>query len=228
MKQRGLALNKDKSVCVVVGNKNQRIKTNDQIKSEPLLCGDFETKPKEEEKWLGQILSGVGLADCVEKTVAARTGKIKAACLEIIQIVNDWRAGVVGGMETAILLWEACCISSLLHGAGTWTDLSGSTEKSLNSLQLWYLRLVLQVGPGAPLASLLWDFGMLDMGLRVWIEKIMLALHIRRLDDRSLAGKVYKEQKLNKWPGLSQEVDDICQKLSVQNVNSTKLSAKEK
>ena len=104
--------------------------------------------------------------------------------------------------------------------------MSGSTEKNLNSLQLWFLSLVLQVGPGAPLASLLWDFGMLDMGLRVWMEKIMLALHIIRLDDRSLAGKVYKEQKLNKWPCIAQEVDDICQKLSVQNVNSMKLSAK--
>ena len=226
MKQRGLALNKDKSVCVIMGTKRQRIKANEDLKSEPLICGDFETKPKQEEKWLGQILSEAGLADCAWKTVAARTGKIKAACLEIIDIVNDWHAGVVGGMETAILLWEACCISSLLHGAGTWTDMSGPTEKSLNSLQLWFLRLVLQVGPGALLASLLWDFKMLDMGLRVWIEKLMLALHIRRLDDRSLAGKVYKEQKLNNWPGLAQEVDEICQKLSVQNVNTTKLSAK--
>ena len=118
---------------------------------------------------------------------------------------------MVGGIETAILLWESCCVSSLLHGAGTWTEMSGSTEKSLNTLQLWYLRLVLQVGPGAPLASLLWDFGMLDMGLRIWIEKIMLAFHIRKLDDGSLAGRVYREQKLRKWPGLAREVDEICE-----------------
>ena len=64
------------------------------------------------------------------------------------------------------------------------------------------------------------------MGLRIWIEKIMLALHIKRLDDGSLAGKVYREQKLRKWPGLALEVDDICDKLAVENVNSTKLSAK--
>ena len=64
------------------------------------------------------------------------------------------------------------------------------------------------------------------MGLRIWIEKIMLALHIKRLDDGSLAGKVYREQKLRKWPGLALEVDDICDKLAVENVNPTKLSAK--
>ena len=129
-------------------------------------------------------------------------------------------------METAIVLWEACVISSLLHGSGTWTEISGSTEKSLNALQLWYLRLVLQVGPGAPVASLLWDFGMLDMGLRIWIEKLMLILHIRRLGDDSLAGKVYKEQKLQKWPGLAEEADHICEKLSIESVHTTKLSSK--
>ena len=192
----------------------------------PLLCGSFETKEKEEEKWLGQIISSAGLSDCVERTVTARSGKIKAACLEIAQVVNDWRAEVVGGMETAILLWESCCISSLLHGAGTWTDMSGVTERKLNSLQQWYIRLVLQVGPGAPLASLLWDFGILDMGLRVWIEKLMLLLHIRRLGKETLAGKVYREQRTNKWPGLVKAADQICDELSVENVQSTKLSAK--
>ena len=114
MKQRGLSLNKDKSVCVIIGNKKQKMEATKEIEKDPLLCGDFITKEKEEEKWLGQILSNAGLADCVEKTVVTRTGKIKAACLEIIQVVNDWRAEVVGGMETAILLWESCCISSWL------------------------------------------------------------------------------------------------------------------
>ena len=135
MKQRGLALNQDKSVCVIIGSKKQKLKASEEIEKDPLHCGEFVTKEKKEEKWLGQIISEGGLADSVAKTVTARTGKIKAACLEIVQVVNDWRADAVGGMETAILLWESCCISSLLHGAGTWTDISGTTEQKLNSLQ---------------------------------------------------------------------------------------------
>ena len=103
VKERGLQLNKDKSV-------------RQQVKSDPLMCGNFETKEVQVEKWLGQMFSAQGLADSVAKTVAARTGKIKAACLEITQIVNDWRSQAVGGMTTALVLWEACCIPSLLHG----------------------------------------------------------------------------------------------------------------
>ena len=64
------------------------------------------------------------------------------------------------------------------------------------------------------------------MGLRIWLEKLMLALHIRRLEDNTLANQVYLEQKLNRWPGLVQETDEICRKLSVENVHETDLSSK--
>ena len=40
-----------------------------------------------------------------------------------------------------------------------------------------------------------WDSGVLDMSLRVWVEKIMLIIHIRSLDEGTLARRVYEEQK---------------------------------
>ena len=104
-----------------------------ELEVKPLKCGEFCNKEKQEEKWLGQYISGLGLADSVAKTVEAREGKIKGACMEIASIVNDWRATVAGGMETALLLWEACCIPSLLHGAGTWVDMSRETERRLKT-----------------------------------------------------------------------------------------------
>ena len=73
-------------------------------------------------------------------------------------------------MNAAILLWEVCCIPSLLHGAGTWTDITAATEKKLNGIQNWYYRLVYQVGPGAPLGILLWDTITLNMKIQVWIQ----------------------------------------------------------
>ena len=92
----------------------------------------------------------------------------------------------------------------------------------LNSIQYWFFRLVLQVGPGAPKASILWDFGLLDMRLRIWIEKVMLALHIRRMNEGTLAKLIFDEQIANKWPGLAQEADQICQELGIVNYKVTK------
>ena len=47
----------------------------------PLMCGLFETKQTNENKWLGLIISSKGLADSVSKTVASREGKMCGACM---------------------------------------------------------------------------------------------------------------------------------------------------
>ena len=175
-------------------------------------------------KWLGQILSTRGLADSVAETIQSREGKIRGACLEISQIVNDWRAQVCGGMLTALVLWESCCVPSLLSGAGTWTEITAAQEKKLNQLQCWYFKLILQVGPGAPSASLLWDFSVLDMSLRVMNQTVLLVLHIRNLDTSTLARQVYEEQKSMKWPGLALETANICKELSIEDCNLTSIN----
>ena len=80
----------------------QKTKTEykSRVGKDPLFCGDIETKLKEKFKWLGQTLSSGGLAESVAATVEAREGKIRGACLEIAQIINDWRSHVTGGMGT--------------------------------------------------------------------------------------------------------------------------------
>jgi hypothetical protein len=224
IKKRGLNLNETKSVYIIVGTKKQKETLREEFESNPLMCGATKMIQKEKDKWLGQQLASGGLADSVAATVAAREGKIRGAGLEIANIVNDWRSQAAGGMETALLLWEACCIPSLLHGAGTWVDITRATERKLNMLQQWFLRLVLQVGPGAPLASLCWETGTVDMKLRIWKEKLMLVLHLRGLGERTLAGSVYKEQVARGWPGLAKEAKEICVKLKIEDCNSANIT----
>ena len=227
MKERGLHLSADKCVYVVVGTKKQKEKIRSEFESSPLMCGEVDMKAKESEKWLGQQISGGGLAESVAATVAAREPKIRAACLEIANIVNDWRSQAIGGMETAIILWESLCIPSLLHGAGTWTQISATTEKKLEQLQQWFLRLVLQVGQGAPLASLGWETGLLSMKLRIWKEKLMMVMHLRQLGEETLAKKVYTEQRNNGYPGLVKETTKICKELHIEDCNTTLMSKAE-
>jgi hypothetical protein len=127
-------------------------------------------------------------------------------------------------METALVLWEACCVPSLLHGAGTWVEISPETERKMNALQNWFVRLMLRVGPGAPTASLCWDTGLIDMGLRVWKEKLLMVHYIRTLAESTLARQVYSEQKARQWPGLAKETIQICKDLNIEDVNTTSLS----
>jgi hypothetical protein len=224
MAQRNLRLNKDKSVAMVVGSKKQKDQIRAELEARPLMCGEVEMHMVEADKWLGQQLSGGGLGQSVAATVAAREGRVRGACLEIADIVEDWRTQAVGGMETALVLWEACCVPNLLHGAGTWMEMSTETEKKMNSLQNWFVRLMLRVGPGAPTASLCWDTGLMDMGLRVWKEKLLMVLYIRSLGEETLARRIYNEQKAKQWPGLSRETTKICQDLDIEDANETSIN----
>ena len=100
VKRLNLTLNRDKTFCISMGSKKQINKIKAELEKNPLMCGNIETELKESFKWLGQILSSGGLAESVNATVQSREGKIRGACLEIAQIVNDLRSHVVGGIET--------------------------------------------------------------------------------------------------------------------------------
>ena len=227
MKKRNLKLNEAKSVCIIMGKPKQKKELTLILENEPLMCGGLKTMEKQTDKWLGQHISARGLADSVAVTVASREGKVRGAALEIAAIVEDWRSAAAGGMETALLLWEACCVPSLLHGAGTWVEVAKTTVKKLNQLQQWFVRLILRVGPGTPLAALAWDTGLLDMELRIWKEKLLLILHLRSLEEDTLAGWIYKEQVEKDWEGLAKETKEICIELKIEDVNKTNMSKKE-
>ena len=78
---------------------------------------------------------------------------------------------MVGGMESALTMWEACCVPFLLHGAGTWVEITPAAERRLEALQNWFVRLILRVGLGCPsravAASLRWETGLMSSGCGV-------------------------------------------------------------
>jgi hypothetical protein len=96
----------------------------------------------------------------------------------------------------------------------------------LEALQHWFVRLILRVGPGCPVASLRWETGLLSMELRVWIEKLMLVRHIRSLGVNTIASMVYNEQKRNNWPGLAKETKLICEQLRINDINEASIDNK--
>ena len=48
-------------------------------------------------------------------------------------------------------------------------------------------------------------------------------MHIRQLDEDSLASQIYKEQKRENWPGLVRETEYICKQLSIEDCNTTRI-----
>ena len=116
-----------------------------EIVRSPIMCGNFITKEKVFDKWLGDIFHQEGLAASVRATIEDRKARIKGACYEAVAIIEDWRAQVVGGFQGALDLFEMAILPSLLYNAETWIGIRKETENELEDLQLFFLRLALRV-----------------------------------------------------------------------------------
>ena len=219
-----LSFHPDKTGYILMGSQVQIEEMREEIERKPIRCGDFITKEKMADKWLGMWLHSDGLSASVQKTVEERVSKVKGAMFEAVAVMEDFRSQTVSGFRTAIDLWELAIIPSLIHGSGVWTEISAETEKTLEDLQLFYLRLALKMGPGTPRVALRAQTGVLAMKYRIWIEKVMMIFHIRGLEEKAMAKKVWTEQWEQGWPGLAMEVSNICEVLAIPDINIIRMS----
>ena len=64
-------------------------------------------------------------------------GKNRKRYISLVAVAEEGqgpcRIKIVRGMETTLMLWEVCFKPSLLHGAGTWTEISSKTEEEKNN-----------------------------------------------------------------------------------------------
>ena len=140
--------------------------------------------------------------------------------------MKDYRAQRIGGFRTGLVLWESCAIPSLLYNCSTWVGIGKEELKVLNGLQDYFLRLLWGTGPGAPKVALRADTATRGMESRIWREKIMLVFHISHLEEKDLAREMMEEQVSNKWPGLVDEVEELCETLMIEDPRMTEMGKK--
>ena len=107
-------------------------------------------------------------------------------------------------------MFECCIIPYLLTNAGTWVEMSNAAINRLDNLQDTFSRALLSLPLSAPRASLWASLGLPGMKWQVWEQKILLAQAIRQQEEGVMAREVLKEQITMGWPGLAQEVAQIC------------------
>ena len=93
--------------------------------------------------------------------------------------------------------------------------MSKETESDLGGLQLFFVRLILRVPQSTPKVTLRSETGLQSMKHRVEKQKVMLIHHLKNLDQQTLAGQVYDQQKKNDRPGLGRECQDIYERLGL-------------
>ena len=143
------------------------------------MCGNFVTKEKVADKWLGNLFHQNGLAASVMATIMERQPKVKAACYEAAAIIDDWRMQCIGGFLCAIDIFELAILPTLLYNADTWVVISKEALEKLEDIQHFFIRLVLRVPKGTPLPALRSETGMMSMKIRIWKKKLMMVHHLK-------------------------------------------------
>ena len=112
----------------------------------------------------------------------------------------------------------------MLSGAGTWLGECKDATSLCDQLQNFFWRVILKVPESCPKVALRSETGMLGMKWRIWQEKIFVLLRIRNHSEDTLCRQIYEEGELRKWPGLGQEVKEICATLDIPDANKEIIS----
>ena len=93
-----------------------------------------------------------------------------------------------------------------------------------DNLQNFFWRVMLCVPESCLKVALKCETRMMGMKWRIWQEKILFILRIKKHEEGTLCKEVYEEGKRMGWPGLGQEVSLICDVLGIPDVNDVLVS----
>ena len=133
----------------------------------------------------------------------------------------------MGGLVAAWELWERALIPSLLAGAGTWLGDISEAVNLCNTIQDFYWKTILKMPISCPKLALKCEPNMVDCQWRIWELKCLLLIQIKALPEGSLAKITYIEAESKGWPGLGQEVRQICTAIGLPDINQHQVGKKD-
>ena len=214
-----LNFNVEKSCYIVIGNKKTRKEMKDKLVSNPLQFCGADMKQAEQFKYLGDQLSGLGLADSVAATVSKRKGLVIRSIFEIRTVIEDCRSQVSGGLAAGLDIWEMAVLPMLLNNADCWQEVSKKTIEELDKLHIMFLRCLFAVGSGCPKPSLFWETGSIRMKFMILQRKLLFLHHVATLPDTALAKQIYTVQTQLGLPGIAQECQDFLTKFQITKID---------
>ena len=222
MKRKLLNIN-DKSSFLICGKARHISSIQEAIKINPLSIKGELIKQKHKEKYLGDIISSLGVSDSVDMTIKDRKGRILASIYELGSVIEDFRMQVAGGLQSGLKIWMFGFLPSLLANAETWTDISDMAIKSLEDVQYLLLQRIFQVPSTTPHAALRWDTGTISMEMQIVKRKLLFLHHLISLDDSSLAKEILQVQECMKLPGLVKEGKILIKQFNLPNIFEKKV-----
>ena len=138
----------DKSGILVFGK--QREKWYKDLDNNPTYIQNFTMKPKSLETYLGMQFSEGGSSDSITKTLLSRRIKCMTKSISLRNNLQDIRVQSVGWLATAVTVFKAVIVSTLVYGSGAWLNMTKGQEELVESIQRSCL---IQISPIASSSS---------------------------------------------------------------------------
>ena len=152
-------------------------------------------------------------------TINERKLRIFTAIHETISIIEDNRLNQLGGLRSALEIWNIAIIPALLNNAEVFTILDSSIQNLPEDFQSCLLRGLLALPKSCPIPSLAYESDSLQMKVRVFSRILNFVKHITCQDKVSnLSNQIMNEQLSNNWDGLSKDAQLICDEINVSGL----------
>ena len=157
MGSKALDINTDKSIYLLAANKKNMKRIRDEIEKTPIIYNGKKLKEKTTEKWLGSVIDARGVKESTITTINERKLRIFTAINETISIIEDSRLNQLGGLRSALDIWNIAIIPALLNNAEVFTILDPRVQKILEDFQSYLLRGLLVLPKSCPIPSLSYE-----------------------------------------------------------------------
>ena len=183
------------------------------IKINDVLRGEEEMESKDEEKYLGDIISSDGKNS---KNIHARVNKGKGIVRNILNMLE----GIPFGKyfyEVAIILRNSLLVSSVLFNCEAWYNLTKTELNLLESVDLNFLRAIFRAPKTTPIEMFYLELGILPLREIIRKRRLSFLHYILRQRKGSIIYQVFEAQK--RCPTSKDWVTMINDDLKILNMN---------
>ena len=210
----------EKSGLLVFGRRRATLKN--QVKAQPTIVQGFEMGIKESETYLGMQFGEKGATDSITLTLQTRKIKCMTKSIELVKLLEDDRIQAVGWLVTAINVFKAVIVSTLLYGCGSWTDMTKGQEDMVEAIQRQCLTTVLGISSKCSYQTLLHVTGIMPAMDIVRKTKVSFINDLVHIKGKGICKEVIEEEyRLGKVKGIIEEVKEICRELNIDDVSET-------
>ena len=210
----------DKSCLLVFGKNKEKLK--ESIEATPTQIQDFDMKFSTCETYLGMQFSSGGASDSITQTLLSRKVKCMTKSIDLKNKLEDDRVQSLGWLVTAVNVFQAVIVSTLLYGCGSWINLTKAQEELIEAIQRHCLTTVLDITPKCSYRTLLHVTGILpamDIVNKTKVTFINDLFHIK--GSGICRDLLIQERSLNRVRGLLMEVSELCEANGFEDVTET-------